>query len=64
MTTQNKRVLELQLLPLEVALALLLPLVPATTAPLAPTTLLPAEDDVLGSSDRRAAPGGSLLPPY
>eukprot|EP01052_Picozoa_sp_SAG31_P071401 SAG31_NODE_30318_length_382_cov_6.144876_1_plen_74_part_10 len=48
---------------LEVALALLLPLVPAATAPLAPTILLPAEDGVLASSDRRAAPGGSLPSP-
>ena len=63
MTTQNKRVLELQLLPPERALALLLPLVPAATAPLAPTILLPAEDGVLASSDRRAAPGGSLPSP-
>ena len=63
MTTQNRRVLEFQLLPPEVALALLLPLVPAATAPLAPTILLPAEDGVLASSDRRAAPDGSLPSP-
>eukprot|EP01052_Picozoa_sp_SAG31_P051858 SAG31_NODE_12517_length_935_cov_4.087321_1_plen_60_part_00 len=40
-------------LPPEVALALLLPLVPAATAPLAPTTLLPAQDGVLASSVAR-----------
>ena len=45
------------------ALALLLPLVPAATAPLAPTIVLPAEDSVLASSDRRAAPGGCCYLP-
>ena len=36
---------------------------PPSTAPLTPATVLPTEGMPLASSDQRAAPGGSLLPP-